>query len=688
MRNDDFLLEIGTEELPPKSLKKLITSFADNVSSELLNRQFSFSDVNAYGTPRRLAIMICKLTEFQAEQNIEKRGPSIKAAYNSDGEPTKALEGFAKSCGVTDVTHLERLTTDKGEWVVFRETKAGKSINDEIEDVVASAISNLPIERRMRWGKSRTEFVRPVHWVVALYGQDILDIDVLGQKADRHTHGHRFMQPGAVAVSAANRYVDICRDASVVVDFSERREIIKNGLKQEAKNFEVDIEIDQDLLDEVTSLVEWPVVLSGQFDEQYLNIPEEVLISAMKEHQRYFHLRDSEGNLLPRFITVANISSKDPASVVAGNERVIRPRLSDASFFFSNDTKTSLEDSLSRLSQVVFQTKLGTYHDKAKRISELARFIAQQLNGNATNPTNAARAGLLCKVDLVSDLVGEFPDLQGTMGGHFAAIGNEESDVCQAIAMQYFPTSSGAKLPVGDVPCSVAIADKLDTLVGIFGIGQPPTGSKDPYALRRQSLGVIRIIIENELTVDLKSCLTKAADLYKQHQFDIEQVYQYMLERLSNWYQEAGIDVDVVKAVRGSNQSVANLVQTNHKVRALSDFKSSDKAKSLIAANKRVANILKEVGELPEINEQLFEQSIENELHNALIQLSKKLQTTEDYNQKLIILADQQELIDAYFDDVLVMADQEDLKQNRLATISRMRNLFLEVADLSLLQTT
>ena len=684
MRNDDFLLEIGTEELPPKSLKKLIASFAGNISSELLARQFSFSNVNSYGTPRRLAVVISDLTEFQAEQNIEKRGPSIKAAYNSDGEPTKALEGFARSCGVTDVTQLERLATDKGEWVVFRETKAGKSIGDEIEAVVASAINALPIERRMRWGKSRTEFVRPVHWVVALYGQDILPISVLGLKADRHTHGHRFMQPGAVAISAANRYVDICRDASVVADFSERREIIENGLKQEARRFEVDIEIDQDLLDEVTSLVEWPVVLSGQFDEQYLNIPEEVLISAMKEHQRYFHLRDHRGKLLPRFITVANISSKDPASVVAGNERVIRPRLSDASFFFTNDTKAPLEDSLPRLSQVVFQTKLGTYHEKAMRISELARFIAQQLDGNATD---AARAGLLCKVDLVSDLVGEFPDLQGIMGGHFAAIGNEESDVCQAIAMQYFPTSSGAKLPVGDVPCSVAIADKLDTLVGIFGIGQPPTGSKDPYALRRQSLGVIRIIIENELAIDLKSCLTKAANLYEQHQFDIEQVYQYMLERLSNWYQEAGIDVDVVKAVRGSNQSVANLVQTNHKILALNDFKSSDKAKSLIAANKRVANILKDVEGLPDIDEQLFEQSVESELHNALVQLSKKLQTTEDYRQKLIILADQQDLIDAYFEDVLVMADQEDLKQNRLATIARMRNLFLEVADLSLLQT-
>jgi|TARA_B110000240_G_scaffold197428_1_gene252620 glycyl-tRNA synthetase beta chain len=685
MRNDDFLLEIGTEELPPKSLKKLINSFADNISSELLARQFSFSNVNAYGTPRRLAVVISDLTEFQAEQNIEKRGPSIKAAYNSDGEQTKALEGFARSCGVTDVTQLERLATDKGEWVVFRETKAGKSIGDEIENIVASALSDLPIERRMRWGKSRTEFVRPVHWVVALHGQDIMDISVLGRKADRHSHGHRFMQPGAVAISAANRYVDICRDASVVTDFSERREIIENGLKQEAKKYEVDIEIDQDLLDEVTSLVEWPVVLSGQFDEQYLNIPEEVLISAMKEHQRYFHLRDHKGKLLPRFITVANISSKDPASVVAGNERVIRPRLSDASFFFTNDTKTSLEESLPRLSQVVFQTKLGTYHDKAMRISELARFIAQQLDGNAMN---AARAGLLCKVDLVSDLVGEFPDLQGTMGGHYAAIGKEETEVCQAIAMQYFPTSSGAELPVGEVPCSVAIADKLDTLVGIFGIGQPPTGSKDPYALRRQSLGVIRIIIENKLAVDLRSCLTKTADLYPEHQFDIEPVYQYVLDRLSNWYQEASIDVDVVKAVRGSNQSLAILVQTNRRVRALNDFKSSDKAKNLIAANKRVANILKDVGTLPEISEQLFEQPVENELHNALIQLSDKLQTTEDYGQKLAILADQQDLIDKYFDEVLVMADQENIKQNRLATIARMRNLFLQVADFSLLQTT
>lgn len=683
MRNDDFLLEIGTEELPPKSLKKLITNFADNISRELLAKQFSFSHVNAYGTPRRLAVVISELTEFQPEQNIEKPGPSIKAAYDSDGNPTKALEGFARSCDVSDVTQLERLATDKGEWVVFREIKAGKSIVDEMESIVANALRDLPIERRMRWGKSRTEFVRPVHWVVALYGQDILDIIVLGQKADRHTHGHRFMQPGAVAISTANRYIDTCRDASVVVDFSERREIIENGLLQEAKTFKANIEIDQDLLDEVTSLVEWPVVLSGQFDQQYLKIPEEVLISAMKEHQRYFHLRDNNGNLLPRFITVANITSKDPASVVAGNERVIRPRLSDASFFFNSDTKTSLENNLPRLKQVVFQTKLGTYHDKAERISELARFIAEQIGGNTTN---ASRAGLLCKADLVSDLVGEFPDLQGTVGGHYAAIDKEEPEVSQAISTHYYPTSSGAELPVGEVPCSVAIADKLDTLVGIFGIGQPPTGSKDPYALRRQSLGVIRIVIEHKLTVDLRSCLTRAAELFSQHQFDVDPVYEYMLDRLSNLYQDAGIEVDVVKAVRGSNLGVANLVQTNDRVRALSEFKSLDKAKNLIAANKRVANILKDVDGLPDINEQLFEQSVESELHNALVQLSEKLQATKDYSQKLVILADQQDLIDTYFDDVLVMADQKDIRQNRLATLARLRKLFLEVADFSLLQ--
>ena len=693
MRSDDLLIEIGTEELPPKSLKSLMTALADNLANELTQREFAYDAVNAYGTPRRLAVIVTRLHELQPEQKIEKRGPSIKAAY-ADGQPTKALLGFARSCGVEDPKSLDTLTTDKGEWVVFREVQPGKSITNEIEAIVAKCVRDLPIDRRMRWGSNRTEFVRPVHWAVALYGSEQLNFSLLGCMTGGESYGHRFMHPGAIKMSSASDYIDVCRQAKVIVDFQERRKIIEDAIAKEANVQESVIDWDQDLLDEVTALVEWPEVLSGSFDRSFLEIPEEVLISAMKEHQRYFHMRNASGKLQPSFITVANITSKDPSIVVAGNERVIKPRLADAAFFFSSDTKTSLEEQLPRLSKVVFQTELGSYLDKANRISVLSAFIADQIGGDSQD---AARAGLLCKADLVSDMVGEFPDLQGTMGGHYAAKDNEHTEVCEGIRTHYFPTASGAQLPIGTVPSSVAIADKLDTLVGIFGIGQAPTGSKDPYALRRQTLGIIRIIIDNGLSLDLKKCLAKTSDMYReqlgdssddQYHFDIESVYGYLLDRLGNWYQDSGIDFDVIQAVRNSAVGISDLAEANDRIRALHEFKAGNKAENLIAANKRVANILRDTEEidLPEIDVSQFSQAAEKDLFVALTDAQAALSETTDYNSRLSILANQQDQIDRYFDDVLVVDKDEDVKLNRLATVTRMRQLFLEVADFSLLQ--
>ena len=693
MRSDDLLIEIGTEDLPPKSFKTLMSSLANNIATELNHREYCFEAVNAYGSPRRLAVLITKLHELQPEQKIEKRGPSVKTAY-ADGQPTKALLGFAKSCGVEDLASLDKLATDKGEWIVFREVRRGRSIVEEIESIVAASIRDLPIDRRMRWGSNRAEFVRPVHWAVSLYGKEQLTFNLLGCTTGRVSFGHRFMNPSAIEIDSAESYVDLCRRANVIVEFAERRKIIEDAVTKEASALKCAVDWDQDLLDEVTALVEWPVVLSGSFDESFLEMPEEVLISAMKKHQRYFHLRDAKGKLRARFITVANIESREPSIVVAGNERVIKPRLSDATFFFTSDTKLSLEEQLPRLNKVVFQAELGSYHDKAKRVSILAAFIADQIGGDSSL---AARAGLLCKADLVSDMVGEFPDLQGIMGGHYAAKNNEDSEVCDAIRTHYFPTASGAQLPSGPVASSVAIADKLDTVVGIFGIGQPPTGSKDPYALRRQTLGVIRIIIENRLSLDLHACLVKTSEIFqeqrlgdtgKQYYFDITTVYDYILERLNNWYQDSGIDVDVIQAVRNSAVAISNLTEGNERVRALHEFKVSDKAKKLIAANKRVANILKDTNhtDLPEVDTTRFTLEAEHKLFTALTEAQTNLSNTSDYNARLSILADQQEQIDGYFDDVLVMDKNDEVKLNRLATVAQMRQIFLEVADFSLLQ--
>ncbi len=693
MRSDDLLIEIGTQELPPKSLKALMSALKNNIAKELKNREFCFEAVNAYGSPRRLAVIIAKIHELQPEQKIEKRGPSVKAAY-VDGQPTKALIGFAKSCGVEDLASLDKVATAKGEWIVFREVQRGKSIVDEIEPIVTASIRDLPIDRRMRWGSNRAEFVRPVRWVVALYGKEQLTLELLGSTAGRVSFGHRFMHPGTIEIDSAESYVDLCRRAKVIVEFAERRKIIEDAVDKEASTHKCVVDWDQDLLDEVTALVEWPVVLSGRFDESFLEIPEEVLISAMKEHQRYFHMRDANGNLRPRFITVANIESKEPSVVVAGNERVIKPRLSDAAFFFASDTRLSLEAQLPRLSKVVFHTELGNYHDKAKRVSALAAFIADQIGGD---PNLAGRAGLLCKADLVSDMVGEFPDLQGTMGGHYAAKDNEYSEVCDAIRTHYFPIASGAQLPSGPVASSVAIADKLDTIVGIFGIGQPPTGSKDPYALRRQTLGVIRIIIENGLSLDLQTCLVKTSELFqeqrpgdseKQYYFDISTVYDYVLERLNNWYQDSGIDIDVFQAVCNSAVAITDLTEANERVRALHRFKGDDKAKNLITTNKRVANILKNTNNmnLPKVDTNRFTHETERKLFAALTEAQKTLSKTTDYNARLSILADHQEQIDGYFDDVLVMDKDDEVKLNRLATVARIRQLFLEVADFALLQ--
>lgn len=683
MPNRTLLIEIGTEELPPKSLNRLRQTFAEQTESGLKNAQLPFSGIDSYATPRRLALQISGLGLQQPDQEIEKRGPAKKAAFDEEDRPTKALLGFMKSCDVSDPEHLETMETDKGEYLVYRATKPGQAMADLLPGILSQALSNLPIDRRMRWGKTREEFVRPVQWVACLQGKENLPISVLGFTAGKTSRGHRFMSDGDFELMDANNYVDECRAQKVLVDYDGRRELIREQLSKVAAKEKANLEWDDNLLDEVTSLVEWPVALSGGFEESFLGVPSEVLISAMKEHQRYFHLVDNDGKLVPRFITIANLETPDPEVVITGNERVIRPRLSDAAFFYRQDTRSTLQDKVERLGNVVFQTDLGTYLQKAERISALAGFIAEKLG---EDQEHARQAGLLCKADLVSDMVGEFPDLQGVMGGYYARHENLSDDVAKGIEQHYRPTQSGGMLPDHGIASCVSLADKIDSLVGIFGINQPPTGSRDPFALRRQSLGVIRICVENHLSLSLTECIKKSSELFDKP-FDTEGVSQYILERLASYYSEQGINSDVVDAATAVLSVDVNLLILDDVVKTLQAFRNGPTAESIVAANKRVANLLKKIdlATLP-VNFDVSLASDDAEVALSEVVASIDLSGTKGAGEKLEKLAILQTPVDRFFDEVLVMADDEKIKLNRLALLRDLRKLFLEVADFSLLQ--
>ncbi|MBQ60945.1 MAG: glycine--tRNA ligase subunit beta [Gammaproteobacteria bacterium] len=686
MPNDHLLLEIGSEELPPKSLRQLMLSLESNLSEQLGSAGFSFSTTRSYATPRRLAVLIEDLADKQSDQQIEKRGPAVSAAYDDKGEPTKALLGFARSCGVEDPASLERLSSEKGEWVLYRGVQEGKCLQDEIEQLVANSVANLPIDRNMRWGSKRLEFARPVHWVALIYGSEILPANILGKETGRASRGHRFMSDGEIAIQNAKDYPATLEKASVIVDFEQRKQEIVKQLEDQASSLEANLELDESLLDEVTALVEFPCVLSGSFGADFLEIPEEALISAMKKHQRYFHLTNDKDKLLANFITVSNILSKDSSIVIAGNERVIRPRLADAVFFFRKDSATTMVEKLTRLQSVVFQSELGTFYEKAERVSKLAGSIAKE---SQIDEVASTRAGLLCKADLVSEMVNEFPDLQGTMGGYYAANDGEDEAVCNAIRQHYMPIFSGAGLPSNPVASCVALADKLDTVVGLFAVGQPPSGSRDPFGLRRQTLGIIRICIENKLSLDIQGILQTALDLH-QRTSSPGNVFDYILDRLENWYGEQGIDQDVFNSVRYSHAGITDLLEADYRIHSVQAFRQHQQAANLIEANKRVANILKkatfDILESPDPS--LFKELSEENLADHVKSIQQKFaEGSLNYEEKFLQLAQLQPHVDKYFDDVMVMADDRDLKDNRLAALAELRIIFLEVADFSLLQS-
>ena len=688
MTTQNFLVEIGTEELPPKALKTLATSFADNVEAELNQAGLSFDKIEWFAAPRRLAVKVLNLTTQQPSKEIEKRGPAVSAAFDAEGKPTKAAEGWARGCGIT-VEQAERIATDKGEWLVHRAKIEGQPTKKLLNGIVANALAKLPIPKPMRWADKTVQFIRPVHTVTMLLGDELIEGEILGVASARTIRGHRFLGEKEFEIQHADQYPQLLREkGSVVADFNERKaEILaKSQAKATALGGVADIE--ESLLEEVTSLVEYPNVLAAKFEERFLAVPAEALVYTMKGDQKYFPIYDKDGKLLPHFIFVSNINPEDPTAIIEGNEKVVRPRLTDAEFFFKTDLKQKLVDRLPRLETVLFQQQLGTLKDKTDRIEQLAGEIAKQIGADEAK---AKRAGLLSKCDLMTNMVFEFTDTQGVMGMHYARHDGEDEEVAVALNEQYMPRFAGDELPKSLVASAVALADKFDTLTGIFGIGQAPKGSADPFALRRAALGALRIIVEKNLPLDLEDLVKKSAALFGDKLTNknvVADVVDFMLGRFRAWYQDEGIAVDVIQAVLARRPT--RPADFDARVRAVSHFRTLDSAEALAAANKRVSNILaKADAAIGEINLTACVEPAEKALAEAVLALHTEVQpliAKGDYTAVLDKLANLRAPVDNFFDNVMVNAEDPALRQNRLAILNTLQDLFLQVADISLLQ--
>lgn len=688
MTTQNFLVEIGTEELPPKALKTLAISFADNVEAELNQAGLTFDKIEWFAAPRRLAVKVLNLATQQPSKEIEKRGPAVSAAFDAEGKPTKAAEGWARGCGIT-VEQAERIATDKGEWLVHRAKIEGQPTKNLLNDIVANALAKLPIPKPMRWADKTVQFIRPVHTVTMLLGDELIEGEILGVASARTIRGHRFLGEKEFEIQHADQYPQLLREkGSVVADFNERKaEILaKSQAKATALGGVADIE--ESLLEEVTSLVEYPNVLAAKFEERFLAVPAEALVYTMKGDQKYFPIYDKDGKLLPHFIFVSNINPEDPTAIIEGNEKVVRPRLTDAEFFFKTDLKQKLVDRLPRLETVLFQQQLGTLKDKTDRIEQLAGDIAKQIGADEAK---AKRAGLLSKCDLMTNMVFEFTDTQGVMGMHYARHDGEDEEVAVALNEQYMPRFAGDELPKSLVASAVALADKFDTLTGIFGIGQAPKGSADPFALRRAALGALRIIVEKNLPLDLEDLVKKSTALFGDkltNQNVVADVVDFMLGRFRAWYQDEGIAVDVIQAVLARRPT--RPADFDARVRAVSHFRTLDSAEALAAANKRVSNILaKADAAIDEINLTACVEPAEKALAESVLALRTEVQpliAQGDYTAVLDKLANLRAPVDNFFDNVMVNAEDPALRQNRLAILNTLQGLFLQVADISVLQ--
>ncbi|MCP1641184.1 glycyl-tRNA synthetase beta chain [Pseudomonas citronellolis] len=683
MSAKDFLVELGTEELPPKALKSLGEAFLAGIEKGLKAAGLTYSAARCYAAPRRLAVQIDQLAVQQPDRTVNLDGPPVQAAFDASGNPTQAALGFAKKCGV-DLAQIDQ----SGPKLKFSQSIPGQPAVGLLPGIVEASLAELPIPKRMRWAARREEFVRPTQWLVMLFGDEVVECEILTKKAGRESRGHRFHNPDNVLISSPANYLEDLRSAHVLADFAERREIIAKRVAELAAEQNGSAIVPPALLDEVTALVEWPVPLVCSFEERFLAVPQEALITTMQDNQKYFCLLDANGKLLPRFITVANVQSKAPEHIVSGNEKVVRPRLTDAEFFFKQDQKQPLERFNERLKNVVFQAQLGTVFEKAERVSALAAFIAERIGGDAKN---AARAGILSKCDLATEMVGEFPEMQGIAGYYYATAGGEANDVALALNEQYMPRGAGAELPGTLTGAAVAVADKLDTLVGIFGIGMLPTGSKDPYALRRAALGVLRILIEKQLDLDLGETIAFAVGQYGDKvkaEGLAAQVQDFIFDRLRARYEDEGVDVAVYQAVRALTPTAP--LDFDQRVQAVQAFRQLPEAEALAAANKRVSNILaKAEGEVPQsVNAGLLNEAAEKALGSAVAAAEGEvapLARARDYRTALARLAALRAPVDAFFEEVLVNADDAAVRANRYALLAKLRGLFLGVADISLL---
>ena len=681
---EDFLFELGTEELPPLALPELERALAESLRSALAAAGIAHGELVSYAAPRRLAVLIRSLATRQGEQRIKRRGPPVSAAFDKQGQPTRAATAFADSCGVSLET-LGRIHEGKGEFLYFEATQPGAETASLLPSMVQAALDALPIPKRMRWGASEAQFVRPVHWVVLRLGAAVLPARILDTDSGGRSRGHRFHAPGWLDIDAPARYADILREQGhVIASFAERRDMIRHQVTTSAAAQGGTAVLDESLLDEVTALVEWPVAVVGRFDERFLTLPREVLLSTLQEHQRYFAIEGADGALTPFFITISNIDSREPVRVREGNERVVRPRLSDAAFFQQQDRRAPLAAWRDDLDKVTFQAKLGSIGDKVRRVQALAAHIAPALGGDATH---AERAALLCKCDLLSAMVGEFPELQGIMGAYYALADGENPEVAAAVREHYQPRGAGDALPGTLTGAAVALADKLDTLAGIFAIGQKPSGTKDPFALRRAAIGVLRIILESRFDLDLGELVAQAVKLQPVQQAGCaEEVLSYILERLRAHYQEAGVASEIFDAVLATGSR--RPLDFDARVNAVAAFRSLPEAESLAAANKRIANILKKSAAeaAASVDVSLLQVDAERALHAALEGVSAGVEAdlaSRRYNAALTTLAGLRPAIDAFFNDVMVNDPDPALRANRLALVGRVRELFSGVADLS-----
>ena len=688
-RTRDFLVEIGTEELPPKALRSLMEAFGETLEKGIDEARLEHGTVRAWASPRRLAVLVEDLAVAQYDRQVEQKGPPVSVAFDDDGEPRPAATAFAGKCGVA-IDELERVATDKGEWLVFNTVESGRPAAELMPELIERALSSLPIPRRMRWGAGEAEFVRPVHWIVLLHGSDVVETTIMGTPTGRESRGHRFHSTGAVPIEKPGKYLEALeKQGYVIADFERRRDLVRDGVVAAAERVGGKIVDGESLYDEVAALVEWPVPIVGAFDEEYLALPREAVVSTLTGHQRYFPVADNSGELLPYFVTVANLESKDPEQVIEGNERVIRPRLADAAFFWNSDRKTSLALRQEALRDVVYQRGLGSIFDKSQRVARLASWLAQELDADADT---VMRAASLAKCDLLTGMVGEFPDLQGIMGRYYAQSDGESADVADAISEHYQPRFAGDELPASLPGQILAVADKLDTLAGVFSIGKKPSGNRDPFGLRRAALGIVRILVERGIDVDLKAMIGRAVNEQPKGKIETDElvsdIYGFVTDRLRRYFldRDAGLRPETFDAVMA--REPASLVDFDRRLAAVQTFARLEQAESLTAANKRIANILRKAGDPVglEIKESRLELDAEKTLHSALVNSREKvvpLLEHRRYAEILNELADLRDPVDRFFDDVMVMADEDAVRDNRLALLSEIRALFLDVADIS-----